>query len=266
MPNKNESIFSGEGFLSAEIKDYIPAVRKGNSELFDLAEELNRLLMRIAHAATEAAKTNLQSPESVAVRLVLRASGTFQAALLLAERGNVADARTLTRSCLEDAFALAALMADPADFMSKYEDDFHGSTRRQLKFITDQKLGDPVLHKSLTDKYNNTPKGNPLTPSDLAKNRSLAAQYLMYQRLSNDSAHPSVKSLEHHVYRQPDKSGWCYSWQIADKETTAATLQTAIRAVLPVAVGIVEFLKLGVFDGAFEPFMQHLETLPARSI
>lgn len=266
MLNNDESTFLDEGFLSTETESAIPEFRDANADLFHLAEDVNRLLMRIAHTAMDTAKTNLQSPESVAVRLVLRAAGTFQGAVLLAERGLVADARTLVRSCLEDAFALAALITDPEDFMSKYESDFNGATRRQLKFVTEQKLGDATLHQSLTDKLNSTPKGGPLNPSDLAKGSPLDVQYLMYQRLSNDSAHPSATSLAHHAYRHPDKTGWCYSWQVADEETNAATLQIAIQAILPVAVGIVDFLKLRSFDGTFETILERLGILPPRGI
>jgi len=266
MEISGKSSFLEEGFVSSETRDCISEIREANQELFKLAEDLNRLLMRIAHAATDAAKTNLQSPASVSVRLVLRAVGTFQSVLLLAERGLVADARTLVRSCLEDAFALAALMDDPEEFICKYVDDFNGATKRQLKFVTDRKLGDAALIKSLTDKYNDTPKGDSLSPSDLAKKSPLDIQYLMYQRLSNDSAHPSATSLAHHAYKHPDKSGWCYAWQIADGESNAATLHTAIQAVLPVAVGIVDFLQLRSFDGAFEPILERLETLPPRGI
>lgn len=266
MLTNDKSIFLDEGFLSTETESAIPEFRDANADLFQLAEDVNRLLMRIAHTAMDTAKTNLQSPESVAVRLVLRAAGTFQGAVLLAERGLVADARTLVRSCLEDAFALAALITDPKDFMSKYEDDFNGATKRQLKFVTEQQFGDAAQLKSLTEKYNNTPKGSSLTPSDLAKRSPLDIQYLMYQRLSNDSAHPSATSLAHHAYRHPGKAGWCYSWQVADEETNAATLHVAIQAILPVAVGIVDFLKLKSFDGTFEPILERLEALPPRGI
>lgn len=266
MLSNDESTFLDEGFLSTETQDAIPEFRDANADLFNLAEDVNRLLMSIAHAAADAAKTNLQAPESIAVRLVLRAAGTFQGAVLLAERGLVADARTLVRSCLEDAFALAAIMADPVDFLSKYEEDFNGANKRQLKFVTDRKLGDKALHKTLMDKYNDTPRGNSLSPGALAKDSPLDTQYLMYQRLSNDSAHPSATSLAHHVYTQPDKEGWCYAWKIADVEANAATLQTAIQAVLPIAVGIVELLQLKSFNGMFEPILQRLEALPQRGI
>jgi len=85
MLSTEESTFLEEGFLSTETQDAIPEFRDANADLFNLAEDVNRLLMRIAHTAMDTAKTNLQSKESVAVRLVLRAAGTFQGAVLLAE-------------------------------------------------------------------------------------------------------------------------------------------------------------------------------------
>ena len=122
------------------------------------------------------------------------------------------------------------------------------------------------MHQSLTDKLNSTLKGGTLNPSDLAKRNSLDVQYRIYQRLSNDSAHPSVTFLAHHAYRHPDKTDWCYSWQVADEETNAATLQIAIQAILPVAVGTVDFLKLRSFDGTVESLLVRKDGLLVRGI
>jgi len=264
MSNDQLSSFVQRGFLSDELVANMPTVRDQNADLFQIAEEMNVLLMRVALEAVELARENLQSPEAVAVRLLLRACGTFQSIVILTERGIVADARTLARSLLEDAFAVAALVTDPTGFMVKYQEDTSEALRRQIMIVTTQDLSDGEVLESLKEKLRLSNSGNTLNLKALALMGPLAKQYLSYQRLSNDSAHPSATSLNHHVYKEPGTSGWTYTWQIADGDTNAATLHTALQGALPTAIGIVELLSIRTFDGAFDPILKRLQALPAK--
>lgn len=266
MSNDQLSSFEQRGFLSDELVANIPTVRDQNADLFQIAEEVNVLQMRVALEAAELARTNLQSPEAVAVRLLLRACGTFQSIVILTERGIVADARTLARSILEDAFAVAALVTDPVGFMAKYLEDTNEALRRQIIFITKQNLSDAEVLEKLKEKLRSSSSGDTLNLKALALMGPLAKQYLSYQRLSNDSAHPSATALSHHVYKEPGASGWIYTWQIADEDTNAATLHTALQGALATAIGVVELLSIRTFDGAFDPILKQLQALPTKWI
>ena len=56
----------------------------------------------------------------LAALLFVRGLSSFQAAILLAERGMIQDARTITRSCFETVFCFGALHKDPG-FLEKFE-------------------------------------------------------------------------------------------------------------------------------------------------
>ena len=56
----------------------------------------------------------------LAALLFVRGLSSFQAAILLAERGMIQDARTITRSCFETVFCFGALHKDPG-YLEKFE-------------------------------------------------------------------------------------------------------------------------------------------------
>src|SRR5689334_22729147 len=105
--------FEEDRFLSLGVTRGIANVRAENVEWFKLAVDTNAALMRAAITGTGTVKTTSMAPEAVAVRVVLRSCGTLQGVILLTERGMVAEGRTLARSLIEDAFCLAALVAEP---------------------------------------------------------------------------------------------------------------------------------------------------------
>jgi hypothetical protein len=65
----------------------------------------------------------------LAALLFVRGLSSFQAAILLAERGMIQDARTITRSCFESVFCFGALRNDPS-FLEKFQKgDVHGKKK-----------------------------------------------------------------------------------------------------------------------------------------
>jgi len=255
-------LIEDEGFLSDEARTSITSIRQENAALFDLAEEVNNSFMALIAAAADSAKVNLQSSQSVAVRLAFRAANSLQSVVLLAERGIVADARTLARSVLEDAFAIGALVDDPVKFMTDYELDHHNATHRQLKFVASQQLADPSVRKRIEQKLSTAPKGKQLLgASNNTKGRPLEKLYLYYMVLSNDSAHPSATSLEHHVFRAAGGTGWCYKWCVADAEINASTLRIALSGSIAVAIALREHLQLAAFGEVIDGLWERLEDL-----
>ncbi|WP_106802958.1 DUF5677 domain-containing protein [Pseudomonas sp. S5D5] len=256
------TLIEDEGFLSEEARTSIPSIRSKNDALFKLASDVNISFMALIASATESAKVNLQSPQSVAVRLAFRAINSLQSVVLLAERGIVADSRTLARGVLEDAFALGALVDDPVKFMADYELDHQRATQRQLTFVASQQLSDPKVRERIEQKLNRAVQGKPLLgASKNVKDRPLEKLYLYYLVLSNDSAHPSATSLEHHVFRAEDGTGWLYKWCIADADVNASTLHIALSGIIAVAIALREYLELVDFSEVIDGLWERLEDL-----
>lgn len=254
--------FDDEGFLSEEARNFIPSIRRENDALFKLASDMNTSLMALVASASESAKVNLQSPESVAVRLAHRAMSSLQSVVILTERGVVADSRTLSRSLLEDAFAMGALVDDPVKFMDDYALDHQRATHRQLQFIASQQFSDPKVRERIEQKLKTVPKGRALLgASDNMKERALEKLYLQYMLLSNDSAHPSATSLERHVFRAEGGVGWHYKWCVADANVNGSTLQIALSAAIAIAIALRDYLNLPAFGEVIESLWERLEAL-----
>jgi len=256
--------FKEEGFLGAGITNGIASVRAENADWFKLAEDTNAALMRTAIAATSAVRTTSMAPEAVAVRVLLRSCGTLQGVILLTERGLVAEGRTLARSLIENAFCIAALLADPAVFIKMLKADSDASRRNQGKFVLAEQL---IGTGAKRDKLQATidaidKKAEIMSPKKVAAMGPLFRQYLFYQRLSDDSAHPSARSLHRHMLTDASRSGWMYKSGAGDQGENAATLHSAILAALPIGVGITQMLKNKNGNAEFGDLAERFQAMP----
>jgi hypothetical protein len=108
---KDRQMSEGQGFLSPEIAPWIGRHRTENRAWFSLAMDLNSL----AHQELLLLEAPLEDNKALlAALLFARSLSSFQAAILLAERGMTQDARTITRSCFESVFCFGALRNDPS--------------------------------------------------------------------------------------------------------------------------------------------------------
>lgn len=104
--------FVHQGFLSQEIDGFRIAVRgqAPTRSWFELADDLNRLGLDMLSAHETPLDDNARL---LIAAFFVRAHKSFQAALILAERGLTGDANAVLRSAVEGAIALHALAADP---------------------------------------------------------------------------------------------------------------------------------------------------------
>src|SRR5260370_32557877 len=102
-------VLDGVGFLSTDMVAWTAKTRAQFKEWFDLVESFNREAMKILFAIKPRQSINHQL---VAASLYGRALQSFQGAVIMAERGMIADARSLVRSCAETAFAIGSLTVD----------------------------------------------------------------------------------------------------------------------------------------------------------
>lgn len=203
--------FEESGYLGGSLAEYKMALRVEIPDWLDLADDVNKALMQVAAFGTNTVKTSTWDPKAVAVRVLLRSCGTFQGVILLTEHGMVAESRTLARSLIEDAFAIAALHDAPDTFLKMLKDDSNQSRRRQANFMMAENLiKDQVANDKLKDAMDKVEKADILSPKKVAALGPLLKQYLSYQRLSDDAAHLSAKSLDRHVMTTPKRDGWHY--------------------------------------------------------
>jgi hypothetical protein len=256
--------FEEEGFLSVGVTNGIVSLRAENADWFKLAEDTNAALMRTAIAATSTVKTTSMAPEAVAVRVLLRSCGTFQGVILLTERGMVAEGRTLARSLIENAFCITALLVNPAATIEMLKADSDASRRNQGKFVLAEQL---VAAGAKRDKLQATidaidKKAEIMSPKKVAALGPLQRQYIFYQRLSDDAAHPSARSLHRHMLTDASRSGWIYKSGAGQQGENAATLHSAILAAIPIGVCITEMLKDTEGNAVFSELADRLQAMP----
>ena len=256
--------FEEEGFLSVGVTNGIVSLRAENADWFKLAEDTNAALMRTAIAATSTVKTTSMAPEAVAVRVLLRSCGTFQGVILLTERGMVAEGRTLARSLIENAFCITALLVNPAATIEMLKADSDASHRNQGKFVLAEQL---VAAGAKRDKLQATidaidKKAEIMSPKKVAALGPLQRQYIFYQRLSDDAAHPSARSLHRHMLTDASRSGWIYKSGAGQQGENAATLHSAILAAIPIGVCITEMLKDTEGNAVFSELADRLQAMP----
>lgn len=94
------------GFLGKEITSYISDIRSRHSDLFNLCDEANKLCLKTLF---EIDAHNQEAQEILIATLYLRINSSFQAIVILAERGLIPQAKVILRSILEALFTLCAL-------------------------------------------------------------------------------------------------------------------------------------------------------------
>ena len=255
--------FETRGFLSKGIAGGISHLRSENSSWFSLVDDLNNALVKTATASVATAQTSNWDRNAVAVRILMRACGTLAGVILMTERGMVAEGRILARSLIEDAFCMAALHDKPDEFLALLKKDFEGSQRLQVKFILAQDLIDTGATRDKLQAVMDALSGSsPMSPKAVAEMGPLFKHYLAYQRLSDDSAHTSARSLEKHVLKTADETGWTYKWGVGSKDENAATLHIAIMSGIAIGVAITQILGDGANNSLMGTLMDRFIAMP----
>ncbi|MBD8705864.1 hypothetical protein IFT47_04370 [Pseudomonas sp. CFBP 13711] len=254
------STFEGPVF-----EDVMRKIRSESAIWFSLAEDVNVALRRLVDLAENQIKGTSMDPLVVGVRILMRTAGMYQGALLLTERGMTSEARTLTRSVLEGAFAVAALLKNPGPLIEVLKDDLEKSRIQQARFIKDQNLvADKETIAKLIKVIEKPGKFEFMSPKGLAGKGVLLKQYLVYQRLSEDSAHISLKSLNRHVQKVGE--GWRYRMEPGSAAENEPTLYHAISAVLALSIGMTELLDFSDLNQEFAVLSDRFAKMPVVAV
>lgn len=113
-----------DGMLAPVIDEFRAHIVEDNAAWFEFARRLNRLAARhLADHVRTIDGREIRDAISLSFRLTSRVAHTFGGAIVLAERGQVIEANTLSRSIYETGFWIGYLRASPlqgaADFITE---------------------------------------------------------------------------------------------------------------------------------------------------
>ena len=238
-----------QGFLSPAIADFPTMYRDMAKDYFDMAEDFNRIGQKIATRAMNTAPDDHRDPNVLATLLLLRTLQSFQGGIVLCERGLATEARMVLRSCFENAFCLAAMVADASAIVAAFEADNKHTLKSLAKFIAQsndrmQNL-DSKAKKAIRTTASSADKlwgkVRQLAIDEIAKGSAYADAYLIYRKLSSDASHPSYNSLERFFNRMGGEV-WNFTLGPQSTEIIAETVNYGCLALNAVLVAFTQFV------------------------
>ncbi|CAN7766006.1 DUF5677 domain-containing protein [Cupriavidus necator] len=194
-----------DGFLSPNVDAWRQEVRENATEWFALAEDINRASVAIL---VTLAPSSGSDRELGAAAMFARALQSFEAVILLTERGMLADAGALARNIVESAIYLGglAMIADFPQRMAASNNAHFASMAAALAAHLEDDMGDAEAAADMRTLVDDVKaKGYVLKDIkllQLAKEVGLDPLYqVVYRKLSGDSAHASLESMNRHLAR-----------------------------------------------------------------
>ena len=163
MWEKPMTPFETHGFLSDEIENFRAIVRTKSpfKEWFDFAQELN-IFGSVAIRAHTFDQNDTQQMTISA--LFIRSHQSLQAAMILVERGMIAEARTILRTLVEGTIAQIALAADPGVIDQLVAAHFKHQLTTCRELLADQKYREQLSLEQIArlEATVSAPPGRPL--------------------------------------------------------------------------------------------------------
>ena len=197
-----------EGFLASEVGDFIKRHQADHAAAFALARDLNKLGQKALRRVNVVGKA-LGDVEPLIFLLLIRALSNFQGAILMAEYGALAESRTLSRTCLETVFCLAALARGGDEFIRRLISALLADRKSTANWILQkpairEAMGQENIEKlrqfvdSMSARLDTLQK---LGIEEMARQGELEPLYTWYRQLSGDAAHPSLDALERYLIK-----------------------------------------------------------------
>jgi hypothetical protein len=198
-----------EGSLAPTIVNTIAKIRADYAPWFEIAASFNKLAMRVL-PTLRAGTANAQ--QLFAATLYGRTITSFQSAVILAERGLMADARTVVRAATETGIILAALASNAAVIDILELRHYYHRRKLYTVWLNDRASrasmsADDItaLEQDIADIDMEYPtvkdmRTDPINIASLADQAGLISIYnAVYRATSSDAAHTSITALERHV-------------------------------------------------------------------
>jgi hypothetical protein len=237
------------GFLG-DTSRIVRNIRADFAPWFDIVERLNRLAMRLLPQLRPPVENH---------QLILwcslygRAVMSVQAAALLAERGQCADARTIIRAATETAITLGALIVDEAviDLLLRRHAYSYRAIRnawlndpRAVGQMTEEQIAS--VRQAIVEVEREFPalrdmRGDPFKIEQVARiagDEALALYNAIYRPTSTDAAHTSFEALNRHFKLGDDGSisGLNFGPNVSDLAGTLSAMASNLAYVIYVAI------------------------------
>lgn len=192
------------GFCGDQINDYKNEIRNKYRDCLELSFDTNTLCQTSMY---ELVVHNEDGREVVTSSLYIRSLNSYQAVLILAERGMIPQARSMARTMLESIFTLCAVCKSES-LIDVYIDEDHKKRLKLIEKFRQFHGGEfppeyspeeiEELREELRAKY---PDGKirMRTTEQWAKDADLEDWYLTVYALLSDSVHTKVSDLERHL-------------------------------------------------------------------
>jgi hypothetical protein len=201
--------FETHGFLSDEIEGFRTVVRTKTpyKDWFDFAQELNLFGSVAIRTHTFDERDTQQMTISA---LFIRSHQSLQAAMILVERGMIAEARTILRTLVEGTIAQIALASDTGVIDQLVAAHHKHQLTVSREMLADEKYRDQLsqtqiaqLEATVTELelLKGIPGKEPrqINWADLAKKHCPELYLLLYRPLSSDGTHTTVDAINRHL-------------------------------------------------------------------
>jgi hypothetical protein len=241
---QEKSMQREEGFLSQEIDDAVAEAHRRFAPWFAVIADINRLAMTVLYTIRVNHDDNRKLCEATLFSKAVQAS---QAAVLLAERGMPADARTVLRTATETALFQRKVKQDAA-FVSALEENHDHHRYKQASAMLDDpqaaaqmsprdaEVFTKVVMETKTQYATGLPKK--VVTFEVAKSVKYLGFYnTIFRPTSDDSAHPSIRSMGRHT-REDDKGRFSlvFGPQDEDMENTLFSVGLVLLDVTTLAI------------------------------
>jgi hypothetical protein len=182
-------------------------------------------------------------PKFLALALLSRTVSNLKGAMILLDATRIVEARTITRSCLENLYWTVGLAEQGEEFVNQMRDDelSHRKAVGQAIFASQAALEADVenrLREFMRDVGKTNFAKKTLSPKAVAGIRKdFERTYMFYSQLSSDSAHPSVTALNRYVVSDPNGPGFDVE-PLVKSEEIAETFEYLSMACIGVCVAV----------------------------
>ncbi len=203
------SPFETHGFFSDEIENFRAIVRTKSpyKEWFDFAQELNLF----GSVAIRAYKFDQNDTQRMTISaLFIRSHQSLQAAMVLVERGMIAEARTILRTLVEGTMAQIALAADPGVINQLVAAHYKHQLTTCRELLADKKYREQLSPEQIIkleatvselELLKGVPGKDPraINWAVMARGHGAELYLLFYRPLSADGVHTSVDAINRHL-------------------------------------------------------------------
>lgn len=237
--------FRQHGFLASDLVIAVGETRRKFATWFALLDDLNAQAMKMLWAF----KPKVDDERHlVGTLLFCRAVQAYQGAILMAERGMIAEARTLIRNCAESAFALGAIALDRSFLEEMIDGHFKHTQKLTQIYLTEPELFARLssqnvltLQQHLAEIKAEYPEQSPkkINWQSISKRVGMTVLYnTVYRDTSADAAHVTLDALNRHLIADDDANIKSLKFG-PDEVDLESTLSIAISALLHAMNGVV---------------------------